>query len=119
MLQSSCDNVINDQFREGSWVFVARGDATPCPVAVLEKFLRMGSHAEGSKLYRRIQSTRRGQVLREASMSYSRASELVKKELQKEGLDPSLYGIHSLRSESASSAAVLKIPDRLFQGAVL
>ena len=105
----------NDQFREGSWVFIARSEVAPCPVAVLEKFLKMGSHSKGSRLFRRIQSTRRGQMLKEAPMSYSRASELVKKELKSEGLDPSLYSLHSLRSGGASSAAALEIPDRLFQ----
>ena len=72
----------NDQFREGSWVFIARSEVAPCPVAVLEKFLKMGSHSKGSQLFRRIQSTRKGQVLKEAPMSYSRASKLVKKELK-------------------------------------
>ena len=37
-------------------------------------------------------------MLKEAPMSYSRASELVKKELKSEGLDPSLYSLHGLRS---------------------
>ena len=37
----------NDQFREGSWVFVARSSTPPCPVAVLEKFLRVGKHLTG------------------------------------------------------------------------
>lgn len=100
---------------EGSWVFIARSEAAPCPVAVLEKFLKMGGHSKGSRLFRRIQSTKRGQMLKEAPMSYSRASELVKKELKSEGLDPSLYSLHSLRSGGASSAAALEIPDRLFQ----
>ena len=31
-------------------------------------------------------------------MSYTRASELVKKELKSEGLDPRLYSLHSLQS---------------------
>jgi len=48
-------------------------------------------------------------------MSYSRASGLVKKELKSEGLAPSLYSLHSLRSGGASSSAALEIPDRLFQ----
>ena len=34
-----------DQFREGSWVFVARCNTPLCPVAVLEKFLTVGNHA--------------------------------------------------------------------------
>jgi len=35
--------------------------------------------------------------------------------MQKERLDPGLYGIHSLRAGGASAAAALGIPDRLFQ----
>ena len=82
----------NDQFREGSWVFIARSEAAPCPVAVLEKFLKMGSQSKGSRLFHmRIQSTKRGQMLKEVPMLYSHASKLVKKELKSEGLDPSLY----------------------------
>ena len=98
----------NDQFREGSWVFIARSEVAPCPAAVLEMFLKMGGHSKRSRLFRRIQSTRKGQMLKKAPMSYSRASELVKKELNSEGLDPSLYSLHSLRSGGALSAAALE-----------
>ena len=38
-------------------------------------------------------------------MSYSRANELVKQELLKEGLEPRLYGIHSLIAGAAAVAA--------------
>ena len=48
-------------------------------------------------------------------MSYSRAKKLNKKELGKEGLDPTKFGIHSLCSGGASAAAALGVPDRLFQ----
>lgn len=105
----------NDQFRDGSWVFIARSDSSPCPVAVVEKFLRMGKHDRKSRLFRRILNTKKRMELRKEPMSYSRAHELIKQELQKEGLDPSLYGIHSLRAGGASAAAALGIPDRLFQ----
>ena len=53
--------------------------------------------------------------LREEPMSYSRANELIKQELQKERLDPGFYGIHSLRAGGALAAAALVIPDRVFQ----
>ena len=44
-------------------------------------------------------STKNGMKLRNDPMSYSQAAELIKSELQKEGLDPALYGIHSLQAE--------------------
>jgi hypothetical protein len=46
-------------------------------------------------------------------MTYSRASELFKKELVKEGLDAKDYD--SLRSGGATTAAALCIPDHLLQ----
>ena len=55
-------------------------------------------------------------MLKEAPMLYSRASELVKKKSYKsEGLNPSLYSLHSLWSRGASSVAALEILDLLFQ----
>ena len=71
----------NDQFCEGSWVFIARSSTPPCPVAVVETFLRIGGHRKGSKLFRRLQSTKQGVSLRDQPMSYSCAKELLRKEL--------------------------------------
>ena len=48
-------------------------------------------------------------------MCYSRAKKLIKKELGKEGLDRTKFGIHSLRSGGASAAAALGVPDRFSQ----
>lgn len=76
----------------------ARSEAAPCPIAALERFLKMGSHSEGLKLFCRIQSTKKGRALKEAPMSCSHASELVKEELKNERLDPILSSLHSLQS---------------------
>lgn len=51
-------------------------------------------------------------MLKEAPMLYSHASKLVKKELKREGLNPSLYSLHSLWLQST---CLLEIPDRLFK----
>ena len=91
------------------------GSSSPCPVAVVEKFLKVGSHVKNSRLFRRILHTEKKMELRKEPMSYSRANELIKRELQKEELDPKLYGVHSLRAGGASAAAALGVPDRLFQ----
>ena len=96
-------------------MFIACSDTPPCPVAVLEKFSSVGGHTTGLKLFQRVQSTKQGVRLRDQPMSYTRAKELLKRELQREELDASQFGIHSLRSGGASTAAALGIPDRLFQ----
>ena len=43
------------------------------------------------------------------------ANQLFKNELKTEGLDPKCYGLHSLRSGGATTAAAMGIPDRLLQ----
>ena len=96
-------------------MFIARSDTPPCPVAMVEKFLSVDGHTAGLKLFWRVQSTKQGVRLRDQPMSYTCAKELLKRELQREGLDASQFGIHSLRSGGASAAAALGIPDRLFQ----
>ena len=105
----------NDQFREGSQVLIARSEESVCPVAVVEKFLRVGEHDQQMVMWRRMQKTKNGVRLRKEIMSYSRAAELVKKEIKTEGLDPKQYGLHSLRSGGASTAAAVGISDRLLQ----
>lgn len=105
----------NDQFRKGSQVLIARSDDTPCPVAVVEEFLAQGMHDPKTTLWRRIQHTKSGHKLRREPMSYSRANQLFKNALKTEGLDPKCYGLHSLRSGGATTAAAMGIPDRLLQ----
>ena len=87
----------NDQFREGSWVMIARSESKPCPAAVVERFIGRGGHKERSKLFRRILHTKNGFKLREESMTYSRANQLLKTELKNEGLNEKSYGIHIFR----------------------
>ena len=88
----------NDQFHNASWVFIARSNISPCPAAVIEKFTKTGRHDSSSRLFRRILKTKKRMELRKEPMSYSRADELIKQELQKERLYPGFYGIHSLRA---------------------
>ena len=83
-------------------------------MAIVERFLRIGEHDRQMVSWRRVQKTN-GVGLRKEAMSYSRAAELVKKEIKAEGLDPRQYGLHSLRSGGASTAAALGISDRLLQ----
>jgi hypothetical protein len=105
----------NDQFRQGTQVLIARADKTPCPVAVVEKFLQRGGHEPGKVIWRRIQSEKSGSKLRSALLTYNRASELFKQALTNEGLNAKEYGLHSLRSGGATTAAALGISDRLLQ----
>ena len=103
----------NDQFREGSRIYIAETETRYCPVGLLKRFIQAGEHSLDSFLFRKISHTKAGFKLRKQKLSYSRALELFKKQLEKIHLDPSLYGLHSLRSGGASLAASIGIPDHL------
>ena len=102
-----------DQFREGSWIYIAETETRYFPVSLLKHFIQVGEHSLDSFLFRKISHTKAGFKLRKQKLSYSRALELFKKQLKSIHLDPSLYGLHSLRSGGASLAASIGIPDRL------
>ena len=103
----------NDQFREGSSIQVVRSHSSSCPVAVMERFLLAGRHPQSNYLFRKICHTKHSLSLRPQPLTYSRASELIRKQLKAIGLNPKQYGLHSLRSRRASTAAAAAIPNRL------
>ena len=103
----------NDQFREGSWIPVARSNTLSCPVSILEKFMRLGGHKGHVKLFRKVCRVKKGMKLGVQGWSYNSALEMFKKELTDMGLNAKVYGLHSLRSGGASTAASVGIPDRL------
>ena len=103
----------NDQFREGSWIFIAASYSRYCPVILLQRFLSKGNHSNNSFLFRRVSHTKNGMKLRKEKLSYLRALDLVRKQLRAISLDPQQFGLHSLRSGGASLAAAMGIPDRL------
>lgn len=104
----------NDQFREGSSILVAHSCSSSCPVAVTERFLLAGRHHKSDYLFRKVCHTKHGFSLCLQPLTYSRASELVRKQLKAIGLNPKQYStLHSLGSCGASAAATAAVPDRL------
>ena len=77
----------NDQFREGSWVFIAHCSTSPCLVKIIEKFLRIANHSKGSPLFWSVFHTKRGVRLQKEGMCYRDAKELIKREIGMKGLD--------------------------------
>ena len=77
----------NDQFREGSQMLIARSEGAVCSVGIVERFLRIGEHDRQMVIWHRVQKTKNGVQLRKEAMSYSRAAELVKKEIKAKDFD--------------------------------
>ena len=72
----------NDQFREGSWIYIATSKGSPCPVRLTKHFLKTGGHKGNDYLFRRVSQTKSGYTLRHHKLSYTRAVELVRVQLK-------------------------------------
>ncbi|KAL5486467.1 hypothetical protein EMCRGX_G018950 [Ephydatia muelleri] len=65
---------------------------------------------------RAISKTKLGEKLRKGGrLSYSRARKLLLEKIKSMGMDPALFGMHSLRAGGATAAANAGVPDRLFK----
>ena len=107
-----------DQFREGASLVVARTGASTCPVEMMERYFRMGRLSVGShdRVFRAVVRTKEGERLRKSGgLSYSRLRELLLEKISQLGMDPQLFGMHSLRAGGATAAANAGVPDRLFK----
>ena len=107
-----------DQLRQGDEVLIARTSSRTCPVAILESYMKQTgmSWDDHRFLFRPIQKTKRGEMLRESGqISYSCLRDLFRKNLDCLGFSSGDFGLHSLRAGGASAAANAKVPDRLFK----
>ena len=107
-----------DQLRQGNEVLLARTNNCTCPVAMLERYMqRTGMSLDDQRsLFRPIQSTKKGEHLRDAGkISYSCLRDLFRKKLADLGFPPDEFGLHSLRAGGATAAANAKVPDRMFK----
>ena len=107
-----------DQLRHGDEVLVARINNRTCPVAMLERYMHRRSMSQDVQryLFRPIQSTRKGECLRDAGrISYSCLRDLFRKKLADLGFSPNEFGLHSLHAGGATVASNTKVPDRMFK----
>ncbi|XP_021353759.1 uncharacterized protein LOC110450524 [Mizuhopecten yessoensis] len=108
-----------DVYRDGDYVVIARTYTKPCPVCNLERYVALAGLIPGSDwyLFRSITRTSEGFRLHNDNkpLSYTRVRELFIQVFSPFVPDISKYGLHSLRSGGATSAANLKVADRIFK----
>ena len=108
-----------DQYREGASLVIARTGTATCPVSMMQRYFSMGQlvHDSQDYLFRGIMHTKLGECLRKGggSLSYSRLWELLMEKISSLGMDPKLFGMHSLWAGGATAAANAGVPDRLFK----
>lgn len=108
-----------DIYRDGNWLVIARTGNPLCPVTNLELYLEWSSIPADSDsyLFTNLVKVDGRHVLRSGNkpLSYSRMRELFIECFSPFVKDIKSYGLHSLRSGGATSAARFGISDRLFK----
>ena len=110
-----------DMYRDGQCVFIARTNSELCPVSLIRLWFQRANIKDDSEeyifraltYYKSLDTyTLRKQ---DKPISYTTIRELILKVIENIGLDPRKFGLHSLRSGGATSAANNGVTDRLFK----
>ena len=110
-----------DIYRDGKWVFIsASEDAYYCPEANLKRYFVMAkidNPLSEEYIFRAVSAGKKKDTLRACNkpLSYTSAREQFLAAVKSIGLPPTNYGLHSLRSGGASTAANNGVSDRLFK----
>lgn len=110
-----------DIYRRGHSVIIASTGTDMCPVVWLKKYITLANLDlnSDSYIFRALSFFKSQGIHRLCRMniplSYTRAREILLESLAEIGLDKSKFGLHSLRSGGASSAANRGVSDRLLK----
>ena len=105
-----------DQNRQGEFVPIYDTDEPRSACALIRSVLSALNPADSAlPIFRRVGTgKKRGTYLRSTALGYHRVRELVRELMEKVGLDPDRFGLHSFRAGAASHAnAQPNLPDRL------
>ena len=109
-----------DVLHRGNEVLISKTDKDTCPVSMLRLYLQTANinELDDCFIFRSITFCKKSNSFKlrgTQPLSYTRAREILLSALEKLGLDRSKFGLHSLRSGGATSAANRGIGDRLFK----
>ena len=110
-----------DIYRNGNWVYIARGESELCPLTILQNYLKLAKVNKYSEeyIFRSITShkdlAKRTLKRKNTPLSYTRAREIFHEVIEKVKMDKTEFLLHSLRAGGASAAANAGVSDRLFK----
>ena len=109
-----------DVLHKGKSLVISRTRKSTCPYAMLRLYLKAANIADSDECYifRSLTYCSRSKTYKlrgDRPLSYTRTREIILDALGNLGLDKSKYGLHSLRSGGASTAANVGVSDRLFK----
>ena len=100
---------------------IAKTGNYTCPVSMLLRYIQKANitYNRNNYIFRSLifyKSTKSYRLNSNCRpLSYTRSREIVLEALSKIGLNPKLFGLHSLRSGGATPAANSGVPDKLFK----
>ena len=109
-----------DVLNKGSTLVIAKSGKSTCPFAMLQMYLKAANILESDDQYifRSLSFCKKSSNYKlrgSRPLSYTRAREILLSALSELGLDKSRFGLHSLRSGGATTAANSGVSDRLFK----
>ena len=109
-----------DQYYEGAKVMVSATGLDTCPVAMLNKFVKLSGLNDVTSddyLFKPLTFKKQSQshVPKKGKLSYSTCRDILKGDPKAIGEDATKFGLHSLRAGGATAAATVGIPDRLIK----
>ena len=106
-----------DKYRDGSWIPIAKSGTVLCPYTNLQKYIEWANLKGDDYIFCNLSKTKTGFKPRKVmkAMSYTSLREQFIKAFQPHVSDISSFGLHSLRSGGATSAANSGVRDRLFK----
>ena len=97
-----------DTLRNGKFMWLAGGRAT----VLLKKYLKAAhlSFGDNHFLFGPLVASGQGQRVDNSILAYNTFREILKKQLEKQGVDAKLFGFHSCRSGGATAMAAVATP---------
>ena len=102
-----------DVYRDGKWSYIAKSNSSLCPVSTLQSYLQRANIPDdsGEFLLRSMTYFKKSDEYKlrntDKTASYTTIRESVLKLLERIGLNRKEFGLHSLRSDGASTARTM------------
>lgn len=105
-----------DQFPTGKTVFVAATGGAVCPVTLLIRYFNYARLCKPEHfIFRNISPNGNSLNFKNVPLTYSNALDVFRKRLSAVGVNPSAYGLHSLRRGGATAAVRAGLSNRVVQ----
>ena len=105
----------NDQMRQGTSVFISKQGQEIGAYALCQRLIQTAGLESEDLLLSNLVKKKERWTRKKGSLNYTRARELLQEAVGKAGMDPTEFGLHSLRSGGTTAAAAAKVPQRLLK----